>query len=124
MLYCTYADYQAAGGSIAEQPFTVLCARASRLIDGLTFGRAAPHAEGCEGCRSALTDACVQIVELLAAQQAAGSVPGAVSVNNDGYAVTFAAGSCQTAAVQAEAAALLQAALGADLHGLLYRGCG
>ena len=120
MLYCTYADYQAAGGSIAEQPFTVLCARASRLIDGLTFGRAAPHAEGCEGCRSALTDACVQIVELLAAQQAAGSVPGAVSVNNDGYS----AGSCQTAVVQAEAAALLQAALGADLHGLLYRGCG
>lgn len=124
MLYCTYDQYAAAGGSIAEQPFTVLCARASRLIDGLTFGRAAPHAEGCEGCRSALTDACVQIVELLAAQQAAGSVPGAVSVNNDGYSVTFAAGSCQTAVVQAEAAALLQAALGADLHGLLYRGCG
>lgn len=123
MLYCTFEQYQAAGGTATETAFGVLCPRASRLIDGATFGRAEPHAEVCESCRSALTDACVQIVELLAAQQTTGSIPGAVSVNNDGYAVTFAAGSCQTAAVQAEAAALLQAALGADLHGLLYRGC-
>lgn len=86
MLYCSYDQYAAAGGSMTEQSFTVLCARASRLIDGLTFGRAEPHAKACESCRSALTDACVQIVELLAAQQTTGSVPGAVSVNNDGYA--------------------------------------
>ena len=123
MLYCSYDQYAAAGGSMTEQSFTVLCARASRLIDGLTFGRAEPHAKACESCRSALTNACVQIVELLAAQQTTGSVPGAVSVNNDGYAVTFAAGRSQTSAAQAETAALLQAALGADPHGLLYRGC-
>ena len=71
MLYCSYDQYAAAGGSMTEQSFTVLCARASRLIDGLTFGRAEPHAKACESCRSALTDACVQIVELLAAQQKA-----------------------------------------------------
>lgn len=40
MLYCSYDQYAAAGGSMTEQSFTVLCARASRLIDGLTFGRA------------------------------------------------------------------------------------
>ena len=122
MLYCTYEQYQTAGGTLDKAAFDTLCARASRLIDGLTFGRAEPHAKACESCRSALTDACVQIVELLAAQQTTGSVPGAVSVNNDGYAVTFAAGRSQTSAAQAETAALLQAALGADPHGLLYRG--
>lgn len=35
MLYCSYDQYAAAGGSMTEQSFTVLCARASRLIDGL-----------------------------------------------------------------------------------------
>ena len=37
MLYCSYDQYAAAGGSMTEQSFTVLCARASRLIDGLTL---------------------------------------------------------------------------------------
>ena len=46
MLYCSYDQYAAAGGSMTEQSFTVLCARASRLIDGLTFGRAEPHRQG------------------------------------------------------------------------------
>ena len=31
MLYCSYDQYAAAGGSMTEQSFTVLCARASRL---------------------------------------------------------------------------------------------
>ena len=63
MLYCSYDQYAAAGGSMTEQSFTVLCARASRLIDGLTFGRAEPHAKACESCRSALTDAVTNIVQ-------------------------------------------------------------
>ena len=75
MLYCTYDQYAAAGGTVPETAFGVLCSRASRMIDAATFGRAEHHAAGCEACREALADACAQIVGLLAAASAAGAVP-------------------------------------------------
>ena len=56
MLYCTYDQYAAAGGTVPEAAFGVLCSRASRLIDAATFGRAEHHAAGCEPCREALAD--------------------------------------------------------------------
>ena len=98
MLYCTYDQYAAAGGTVSEAAFGVLCSRASRMIDAATFGRAEPHAAGCEACREALADACAQIVGLLAAASAAGAVPGAASVSNDGYSVTFGSNASVTAA--------------------------
>ena len=122
MLYCTYDQYTAAGGTVPESAFGVLCSRASRLIDSATFGKAEPHAAGCEACREALADACGQIISLLAAASAVGAVPGAASVSNDGYSVTFAANASLSAAVRFEAWHVLEAALGADPHGLLYRG--
>lgn len=122
MNYCTYPEYQAAGGTVSELAFGVLCSRASRMIDAATFGRAEPHAAGCEACREALADACGQIISLLAAASAVGAVPGAQSVSNDGYAVTFAANTSLSAAVRFEAWHVLEAALGSDPHGLLYRG--
>ena len=123
MLYCTFDQYQAAGGTASAAAFVTLCARACRLIDGVTFGRAEAHAAECENCRAALADACCQIIDLLAAQQAVGAVPGASSVSNDGYSVTFADGASQTAAIRQKAAEILRTALGADPHNLLYRGC-
>ena len=57
MLYCTYDQYAAAGGTVPEAAFGVLCSRASRMIDAATFGRAESHAAGCEACRAALADA-------------------------------------------------------------------
>ena len=123
MLYCTYDEYQAAGGTVPEAAFGVLCSRASRLIDSATFGRAEAHAAECEDCREALADACGQITSLLAAASAAGAVPGAASVSNDGYSVSFSANSSLSAAVRTEAWHVLETALGADPHGLLYRGC-
>lgn len=123
MLYCTYDEYQAAGGTVPEAAFGVLCSRASRLIDSATFGRAEAHAAECEDCREALADACGQIISLLAAASAAGAVPGAASVSNDGYSVNFSANSSLSAAVRTEAWHVLETALGADPHGLLYRGC-
>ena len=122
MNYCTYPEYQAAGGTVSELAFGVLCSRASSLIDSATFGKAEPHAAVCESCRQMLADACAQIVDLLAAQLAVGAAPGAQSVSNDGYAVTFAANTSLSAAVRFEAWHVLEAALGADPHGLLYRG--
>ena len=121
MLYCTYDQYAAAGGTVPEAAFGVLCSRASRMIDAATFGRAESHAAGCEACREALADACAQIVGLLAAASAAGAVPGAASVSNDGYSVTFGTGSV-SAATRQEAAEIIRTALGNDPHDLLYRG--
>lgn len=121
MLYCTYDQYTAAGGTVPEAAFGVLCSRASRMIDAATFGRAESHAAGCERCREALADACGQIVGLLAAASAVGTVPGASSASNDGWSVTFGTGSV-SAATRQEAAEIIRTALGADPHGLLYRG--
>lgn len=123
MLYCTYDEYQAAGGTVLEAAFGVLCSRASRLIDSATFGRAEAHAAECEDCRQMLADACCQIVDLFAAQAAVGAVPGAAGASNDGYSVSFSANSSLSAAVRTEAWHALENALGADPHGLLYRGC-
>lgn len=123
MNYCTYPEYQAAGGTVSELAFGVLCSRASRLIDSATFGRAEAHAAECEDCRQMLADACAQIVDLFAAQAAVGAAPGAASVSNDGYNVNFSANSSLSAAVRTEAWHVLETALGADPHGLLYRGC-
>lgn len=121
MLYCTHEQYTAAGGTAPETAFGVLCSRASRMIDAATFGRAESHAAGCERCRDALADACAQIIGLLAAASAVGTVPGASSASNDGWSVTFGTGSV-SAATRQEAAEIIRTALGADPHDLLYRG--
>lgn len=122
MLYCTYDQYAAAGGTVPETAFGVLCSRASRLIEAATFGRAERHAAGCESCRDALADACGQIIGLLAAASAVGTAPGAASVSNDGYSVTFGSNASVSAAVRQEAAEIIRTALGNDPHDLLYRG--
>lgn len=122
MNYCTYPEYQAAGGMVSELAFGVLCSRASRLIDSATFGKAEPHAAVCESCRQMLADACAQIVGLLAAASAACAVPCAASVSNDGYSVTFGSNASVTAAARREAYEILRTALGSDPHDLLYRG--
>lgn len=122
MLYCTYDQYAAAGGTVPEAAFGVLCSRASRMIDAATFGRAEAHAAECEDCRQMLADACAQIVDLFAAQAAVGAVPGAASVSNDGYSVTFGSNASVTAAARREAYEILRTALGNDPHDLLYRG--
>ena len=122
MLYCTYDQYAAAGGTVPETAFGVLCSRASRMIDAVTFGRAERHAAGCESCRDALADACGQIIGLLAAASAVSTAPGAASVSNDGYSVTFGSNASVSAAVRQEAAEIIRTALGNDPHGLLYRG--
>lgn len=74
------------------------------------------------GCAALLADACVQIVDAMSAAQSACAVPGASSVSNDGYSVTFASGALSER-LAAEAQSILSNALGSDPHGLLYRGC-
>ncbi len=122
MLYCTYDQYAAAGGTVPETAFSVLCSRASRMIDAATFGRAESHVAGCESCRDDLADACGQIINLLAVASAVSTAPGAASVSNDGYSVTFGSNASVSAAVRQEAAEIIRTALGNDPHDLLYRG--
>ena len=127
MTYCTYQEYSDSGGTLPEETFNVYAARASRLIDGATFGRAEPHAETCERCKAALADACVQIVGALVSAASltsgtCGYAPGVSHVNNDGFEVTFASNSSMSSAIKYEAYCILQSALGNDPHNLLYRG--
>ena len=126
MLYCTYDQYQTAGGTLDEAAFTPLCFRASKLIDRATFGRAEAHTKGCADCAEALAMACASIVQSLeraeAARAATGYAPGVTSVNNDGFAVTFSDGALAEKQA-AEAHSILSGCLGHDPHGLLYRGC-
>ena len=68
MNYCTYDQYAATGGTLDEAAFAPLAARASRLIDRHTFGRAEPHARACAGCAALLADACVQMCREAAKQ--------------------------------------------------------
>lgn len=126
MLYCTYDDYQAAGGTLEQDAFAPLCVRASKLIDRMTFGRAEAHAMVCERCAGDLRLAAVQIIQMLSQTEAAktstGYAPGVSSISNDGYAVTFADGALAERTA-AEARSILAECLGSDPHGLLYRGC-
>ena len=55
-------------------------------------------------------------------EHAAGAVPGAASVSNDGYSVTFGSNASVTAATRQEAYEIIRTALGSDPHDLLYRG--
>ena len=86
MLYCTYDQYQTAGGTLDEAAFTPLCFRASKLIDRATFGRAEAHTKGCADCAEALAMACASIVQSLeraeAARAATGYAPGVTSVTS------------------------------------------
>lgn len=126
MLYCTYDDYQAAGGTLEQDAFAPLCVRASKLIDRMTFGRAEAHAMACERCAGDLRLAAVQIVTLLGQMEAVktstGYAPGVSSISNDGYAVTFADGALAERTAS-EARSILAECLSSDPHGLLYRGC-
>lgn len=76
MLYCTYDQYTAAGGTVPEAAFGVLCSRASRMIDAATFGRAESHAAGARPAGKRWRTPGAQIVGLLAAASAAGAGAG------------------------------------------------
>lgn len=122
MIYCTYDQYTASGGVVDEAAFEPLAARASRLIDRFTFGRAEKHAAECEACAAALADACAQIIDTANTAQSACTQPGMSSVSNDGVSMTFTSGALSER-LAAEAQGILCNALGSDPHGLLYRGC-
>lgn len=122
MLYCDYDAYTAAGGTMTQQQYGVWGPRASRKIDELTLGRAEGHARDLA---AELADACGQMADAMLRQAGAraNSAGGLLaSASNDGYSETYAAATGGQGAAR-ELYGILSDALGADLKGLLYRGC-
>ena len=80
----TYADYQAAGGTLSEADYTRLARRAWAYLDTLTMGRAAVST----GAVLDKVRLCVyDLVDTLAHEEQGGDV---VSATNDGYSETYA----------------------------------
>lgn len=121
MVYCDYAAYQAAGGTMSAEQFATWGKRASRLIDHLTFGRASHHAEALA---DELADACARIADVLMNRAAAekNAVSGLSSASNDGYSESYTnAGEAAKASASA-CYRILEEALGCDPYNLLYAG--
>lgn len=120
MIYCTYEQYQAMGGSMAEEDFSLWGPRASRKIDQLTMGRAARYAQQQ---KDELAEACGQIADILRnAQAALVSSVALVSASNDGYSESYRSPEEMETACQNAVYRALSNALGNDPYNLLYRG--
>lgn len=94
MPYLTFADYQSYGGELVEPAFSRLEFKAAMLIDQHTFGRLKADTTFTEPVKR-LT---FELVGLLGnADTSAAGYQGAVtSESNDGYSISFAAGSVLT----------------------------
>lgn len=122
MLYCDYATYSAAGGSMSAEQYSVWGPRASRKIDELTLGRAEGHAADL---KTELADACGQMADAMKAQAYARTASaGLAGVNVDGYSESYIAPADLTRAAKRTLYGILSDALGTDGYGLLYAGVG
>ena len=125
MLYCDYTRYLTAGGTMTNEQYAVYGARAGRMIDRLTLGRAARALEAHpDELAGPLADAAAQIADVLL--QNAGAVraaaAGLASANTDGYAESYASGASAALYASVACRKILADALGADPYGLLYAG--
>ncbi len=123
MVYCTYDEYQAMGGAMAEEDFSLWAARASRKIDQLTLGRAPRYAQQQ---KDELAEACGQMADILRNAQAVRVSSGALaSASNDGYSESYRSPEETEKACQRALYRALSDALGTDPYNLLYQGvCG
>lgn len=121
MVYCDYATYRAAGGTMSVEQFAIWSQRASRLIDRLTYGRASRHAEALS---SELADACAQIADVLLEQISAelAAVRGVSSASNDGYSESYSDSGTAAKSAARACRRVLEDALGNDPYNLLYAG--
>lgn len=123
MIYCTYEEYTAKGGSMRLEEFQVWSLRASRKIDSLTMGRAARYTEKL---KDELADACGQMVDVMKQgadyRQSSGML---ASASNDGYGESYRTPTEVEQSLQSTLYQILSDALGNDPYNLLYRGvCG
>lgn len=123
MIYCTYEEYTAKGGSMCLEEFQVWSLRASRKIDNLTMGRADKYASEL---KDELADACCQMADIM--KQAADyrrSGGTLASASNDGYSESYRTPTEVEQSLQSALCQILSDALGNDPYNLLYRGvCG
>lgn len=122
MLYCDYAGYIAAGGTMSAEQYSLWGPRASRKIDELTLARAEGHAADLE---TELADACAQMADAMQRLATARmDVPGLSSVNVDGYIESYINPAELERAAERTLYGILSDALGTDRYGLLYAGVG
>lgn len=125
MLYCDYTRYLTAGGTMTKEQYTVYGARAGRMIDRLTLGRAAralqAHPDELAG---PLADAAAQIADVLVqnAEAVRTVAAGLTSANTDGYSESYASGASAALYASVICRQILADALGSDPYGLLYAG--
>lgn len=122
MIYCTFDEYTAQGGTLTEPLFNVWAERASRRIDRMTMGRAA-FAQN-EETRQGLADACARMADLLAkaANSDLRAASGLTGATTDGYSENYGADADRSAAVRQACRQALADALGNDPENLLYCG--
>ena len=88
MEHLTYEEYVRLGGSVDDERFSMLEARANRLVDTLTHGRLASETP----LRTNVKYCMMQLIDAAAADAAIGDGTGreVSAMSNDGVSVTFA----------------------------------
>lgn len=125
MLYCDYTRYLTAGGAMTNEQYAVYGARAGRMIDRLTLGRAARALEAHpDELAVPLADAAAQIADVLVqnAEAVRTVAAGLTSANTDGYSESYASGASAALYASVICRQILADALGSDPYGLLYAG--
>lgn len=121
MLYCIYEDYVLHGGQAERDAIEPWLARASRIIDRMTYGRAERHAADLT---EELADACTQMADRLRSAQAVQERTGGgllASASNDGVSESYVTGTGGSVSLDRELRRLLADALGSDRYCLLGR---
>lgn len=98
MMYLTFAEYQAYGGTVSEDGFKVAEYRARKRIDYLTDSRVAAMQsvpEAVKLCMTSLINA-----DAVSGSDALAASPLVASFNTDGYSESYGSASEQTAAVE------------------------
>lgn len=126
-MYLTYNEYLGMGGSVDENAFARLEAKARAHLDRITFGRLV----NAEALPDSVKYCMFDLLNAASADESAGAIAAGreiAAMGNDGVSVTFASGATGNAAktVSARYAAIVRTWLAheTDSHGipLLYSG--
>ncbi len=112
MIFADYEYYRSVGGSLSEEEFSRIAAKASSYIDRITFGRALEHADD-----ERVKRCCCELCDTLSAAVKSGQIKQSESVGS--WSVTYA--NSENTSEMSFARAACRVWLPADW---LYRGVG
>ena len=108
-MYLSYEEYQALGGKLAEEAFSLAEIKARKRIDALTMGRVAYMAEVPEEVKAAMMEIIAVDATYSASAQAA--APVVASFSTDGYSESYGGAESRTAALEAQLTASIETLL-------------